>query len=443
MDTLNIWLSVAIFLGVYILLATEVIEKSVAAILGACLTVFFGLISWEGVVAAIELDVIFLLIGMMTCVAILAETGFFECVAIWVAKTMKGRPIPILVMLMIVTMVFSAFLDNVTTIILLVPVTILITQLLELPTVPFLIFEALASNIGGTATMIGDPPNIIIGSKAHLAFMDFMINLTPGVLIIGTVFILYAVVLFSGSMKVSEQTKLRVINSYPELAIIDKKRMYKALGVFGLIFLGFFLHHTLDVKPGIVALAGMCIMLIVCKSDSEHMLKSVEWDAILFFIGLFIIIGALEHNGVIDKLAEVLIGFCEGSLLKAGLVILVGSAIFSAILDNIPFVIAMTPMVKKLIVEMDPSFDGISRSLVDGAEVISVVGSHPLFWALALGACLGGNGTIIGASANVVAAKIGERNGCRITFLGFMKHGVPVTAFTVLLAMVYFWLVIC
>lgn len=424
-------LSIGIFVLVYILLATEIIEKSVAALLGGCAAIMMGLITFEQAVESIDLNVIFLLVGMMTCVAILAETGFFEFVAIFVAKAMKGNAAAILVMMLVITMVFSALLDNVTTIILLAPVTILITQLLELPAVPFLILEALASNIGGTATLIGDPPNIIISSQVKLSFNDFIINLAPGVVVIAVVFIALAVWLLRKHLKVSEQVKMRVIQSYPKLAIVDMKKMVRSLLVFLFIFVGFFLHHHLHVEPGVVALSGMCLMLVFCKSESEEMLKSVEWDAILFFIGLFIVIGALEHNHVIDKLAELMLAYCGDSLFMAAMVILVGSAFFSAILDNIPFVIAMTPMVQKLIVQLDPSFSGIENGLA--------FTSHPLFWALALGACLGGNGTIIGASANVVAAKIGQRNGYQITFLGFMGYGVPFMLITVILASLYMW----
>lgn len=430
-------LSIIIFLLVYTLLATEIVEKSTAAILGAVLVVCCGLISFDDIVGigeaspVIDLNVIFLLIGMMVSVAILAETGFFEFMAIYLAKKAKGRPIPILLLLLVLTMIFSALLDNVTTIILLAPVTILITQLLELPTKLFLILEAIASNIGGTATLIGDPPNIIIGSKVQLTFNDFLYHLAPVVIVIAIIFLMTLASFYKKKLQVPEHIKMRVLNSYPELAIRDHKKLKKSLIVFGLLFIGFFLHHHLHLQPGIVALAGMAIMLIVCQSKSEEMLKAVEWDAIIFFIGLFILIGALEHNGVIDLLATFMLSLCANDLLIAALVILISSAIFSAILDNIPFVIAMTPLVQKLIVEIDPQFTGNSTL---------PVGPHVLYWALALGACLGGNGTIIGASANVVAVKIGERNGCKISFFEFMKYGSFFMLQSVIIAAIYLWL---
>ena len=415
--------SIIIFLVAYFFIATEKIEKSIAALLGAVAVIAFKLITFEDAMHAIDLNVIFLLIGMMTCVSILAETGFFEWVAIYVAKKMKGDAVKILIAMLTVTMVFSALLDNVTTIILLAPVTILITQLLEVPTLPFLILEAIASNIGGTATLIGDPPNIIIGSIAKLSFNDFLVHLTPGVFIIAIVFIATAVILMRKQLHVPDHIKERINRSYPKLAIRDAANMKKSLFVFSLVFIGFLVHHKFEMEPGIMALAGMCIMLVLCKSHTENMLKAVEWDAILFFIGLFIMIGALEEQKVIEELAKLMLNLCGDNMLFTALVVLCGSAFFSAILDNIPFVIAMTPLVQKLIENSGGQPTGI----------------HPLFWALALGACLGGNGTVIGASANVVASKIGARNGYPITFFTFLKYGVPFTIQSVIIAAVYIW----
>jgi Na+/H+ antiporter NhaD/arsenite permease-like protein len=416
--------SVVIFILVYILLASEKVEKAVAALLGASAVVLGGLIDFETAMHAIDLNVIFLLVGMMTCVAILAETGFFEWVAISIAKSMNGRAGPILALLLLVTMVFSALLDNVTTIILLAPVTILITQLLELPTLPFLILEALASNIGGTATLIGDPPNIIIGSRAELTFNDFLFNLAPGVLVMAAVFILSALLMMRKHLHVTDLVRTRVTEACPKRALRDVKKMKRSLAVFGLIFIGFFTHHHLGVPPGMIALAGMSLMLLVCYTKSEKMLRHVEWDAILFFIGLFIIIGALEQNGAIDLLAAGMLGLCGDNMLLTAMVVLWGSALLSAVLDNIPFVIVMMPLIQRLLTDSG----------------LPATGDHPLFWALAFGACLGGNGTLIGASANVVVCKIGDRNGCPISFLQFMKWGFPFMIQSVLIATLYLWL---
>ena len=416
--------SIVLFAVFYILLITEKVEKSILAVFAAVVAIAFRLISFEDAVHSIDLNVIFLLIGMMTSVNVLAETGFFEWVAIAVAKQMKGNGFGILAMLLFITMLFSSMLDNVTTVILIAPLTILITQLLEIPTIPFLIMMAMASNIGGTATLIGDPPNIIIGSKAALSFNDFLIHLGPNIAVIGIVFILLSALTLRKKLHVPDVIKVRVLESYPELAIRDPKKLKAALIIFGLIFIGFFLHSLLHIEPGLIALGGMALMLFFARSESDYMLKSVEWDTILFFIGLFIIIGALEKNGVIDLLASLMIRASGGNLFLSVVIILWGSAVFSSILDNIPFVVTMIPLVQKLVVSFDAP----------------VQGPHPLYWALALGACLGGNGTLIGASANVVIAKIGKKNNYNITFGKFSRMSIPLTLVTLVLSTGYLWL---
>ena len=415
--------SIIIFIIVYFFIASEKIDKSLAALLGAVAVIGLGLISFEEAVKAIDLNVLFLLVGMMTCVNVLAETGFFEWIAIYLAKKAKGNAMLVFISLMLITMVFSAFLDNVTTIILLAPVTILITQILEVPTMPFLILEAIASNIGGTATLIGDPPNIIIGSRVHLSFIDFIYYTAPGIIIIAIVFIITSVYIFKKNFKVENSVKVKILRSYPKLAIRDMKKMRKALTVLGCIFIGFFIHHHLNLPAGVISIGGMCVMLILCKSETEDMLKAVEWDVILFFIGLFIVIGAMEHNGVIDLLADRMLHYGGGNLFTTCLIILFGSAIFSSILDNIPFVIAMTPLVQKLMLQHG------------GAEY----GPNPLIWALVFGACLGGNGTLIGASANIIVSKIGRRNGYPITFAKFFYYGFPFMIQSLILAALYLW----
>lgn len=416
--------SIIIFVVVYALLASGKMEETVAALLGATAVIVLKLIDFDTALKSIDLNVIFLLVGMMTCVAILAETGFFEWVAIAVAKSMRGRAGGILVMLLAVTMFLSSLLDNVTCIILMAPVTVLITQLLEVPVAPFLILEALASNIGGTATLIGDPPNIIIGSRANLTFNDFLCHATPGILVIGAVFIITAYLILRRRLNVPEQVRERVINSYPKLALRDRKKMIRSLCVFTLILIGFFTQRQTGLPAGMIALGGMAIMLPVCYSKTEHMLRVVEWNAILFFIGLFIIIGAMEYNGVIDVMAKGMFALCGDNLLLSCMVILWGSALFSALLNNIPFIIVMMPLIQKMIANTGGSADA----------------SNPLYWALAFGVCLGGNGTLIGASANVLACKIGERNGYRISFMEFLKWGMPLMIQSVFIAMIYLWL---
>jgi len=270
-------LSVLIFIVSYIFIATEKINKTIVVIIGASLCLLLNLTTFEDAIAAIDFNVIFLLVGMMTCVHVLSTTGFFEWLAISVAKSAKGNPLIITLLLLSVTTVLSAFLDNVTTIVLLVPVTILIMQLLELSPAPVIILEALSSNIGGTSTLIGDPPNIIIGSQADLSFNDFLIHLGPAILIIFAVFLITVVFLFRKKYDVPEQIKARVIYAIPRLAIVDRKNMYKALGVLAFIFLGFFFHDLLNIKPGIIALTGSMIMLLVCRCESEESLMKVEW----------------------------------------------------------------------------------------------------------------------------------------------------------------------
>ncbi|MCF7790818.1 MAG: ArsB/NhaD family transporter [Victivallales bacterium] len=416
--------SILIFIIVYILIASEKIEKSLAALLGASAVIAFGLISFEDAVKCIDLNVLFLLIGMMTCVNALAETGFFEWIAIYISKKAKGNALMIFSLMLVVTMVFSAFLDNVTTIILLAPVTILITQVLEIPTMPFLIMEALASNIGGTGTLIGDPPNIIIGSKLGLTFNNFLIHSMPGVLIMSIVFITTACLILRKKLHITDDVKQRVINSYPKLAIRSKRKLIITLSVLFLVFAGFFVHGFLHIPAGIISITGMCLILILCKEKTEDMLKNVEWEAILFFIGLFMMIGALEHNGVINIMAEYMLDLCGKNLFGACIIILIGSAVLSSLLDNIPFVIAMTPLVQKLMIQYGSSGTG----------------SHPLIWALVFGACLGGNGTLIGSSANIIVTKISVRNGYPITFGKFFLYGFPFMIQSLIIAIIYMWI---
>lgn len=427
-------LSTLIFICVYLFIATEKIDKTIASMLGAFAMIILGLISFSDAVAAIDFNVIFLLVGMMTCVFILSKTGFFEWLAIIIAKHAKGSPILILLFFLFLVGILSAFLDNVTTIILMAPVTILITQLLEISPVPFLILEAIASNIGGTATLIGDPPNILIGSQANLSFNDFIVNLGPIIVVIFIVFAITVYFLFRKQWNIPLSVKKRVTEAIPHLAIIDKKNMVKALIVMGAIFLGFFTHHLTHVEPGVIAMVGSIVMMMVCKADIDSTFVSVEWGVIFFFIGLFMIVAGLEHNGVIAALTQGVIKVAGMNLFLLCIVILIGSAVFSAILDNIPFVITMIPIIKKLIVQL-ALHQGITNP-----EVIQHQLAYPLWWSLALGACLGGNGTLIGASANIIVSKIGGKNKSPITFMHFSKYGFPFMVQSILICLIYIWI---
>jgi Na+/H+ antiporter NhaD/arsenite permease-like protein len=427
-------LSIIIFAAAYVLIASEKVNKTIIAIMGGSAVLFFKLVTFQQAIDEIDFNVIFLLIGMMSCVYILSKTGFFEYVAVSVAKLAKGEPRVIMILLLLVTAVLSAFLDNVTTIIMMVPITILIMQILEVSPVPFVIMEAIASNIGGTATLIGDPPNILIGSQAGLSFNDFIIHLGPVVVLVFLVFILSSLLWFRDSFHVDEKTRQRVTKAVPELAITDKKNMKRSLIVLGIMFIGFFFHEIIDVQPGIIALAGGMLMLLVCKCGSEETLMRVEWGVILFFIGMFMMIAALDVNGVIASVGESVLRIAGNNLFLVCVIVLWSSAIFSSVLDNIPFVIVMIPLIRHFV-----TYFSHSVGIVDPHAMHMQV-EQPLWWALALGACLGGNGTLIGSSANIVMSRISEKNGYHISFMKFFKYGSVFMLQAMILCTAYIWL---
>ncbi|MBC8207463.1 MAG: ArsB/NhaD family transporter [Kiritimatiellales bacterium] len=425
---------ILVFLLIYFFIATELIDKTIAALIGAGLMIGLHFVHYEAALHAIDLNVIFLLIGMMIVVNTLTDTGIFEWLAIKLARLAKGNGLLITVFFMILTAVLSAFLDNVTTVILMAPITILLCQLLEMPAVPVLIMEAVFSNIGGAATLVGDPPNILIGSQTHLSFNDFILNMTPPVLVIMVLLLGVMALMFRKQMRTTEQTRKRIEQSRPEKAILQPLVLKKALVVFGLILTGFFCGRLLDIEPGIIALAGAMVMVLVCKKDIHHSLMHVEWNTILFFAGLFMMIAALEHHHVFEKMGDFILHICGGNLMATVLTILWFSAIASAIIDNIPLVMAMIPLVKGII----PVF-ALQMGLEDPMLIQSQI-AEPLLWALALGACLGGNGTLVGASANVVIAQMANRNKCPITFWSFTKYGFPFMIASLIVAHLYLYL---
>lgn len=428
------FLSVFIFALVYLVIASDKVNKTIVAVIGASVILFLKLVTFEQAMAAVDLNVVFLLVGMMTGVYILSKTGFFEWLAIVVAKIAKGDPWIILLLLLTVTCVISAFLDNVTTVILIVPVTILIMQILEISPVPFIILEAIVSNIGGTATLIGDPPNIVIGSKAHLSFNDFLVHLSPAIVIIYACFIVSVYFIFRKRFNVPDDIKKRVREAIPNLAIVDKTNMIKSLVIFALIFVGFLFQNAMNVEPGIIALFGSMIMLLVCRVENEDLLLGVEWGVVFFFIGMFMIVSALQVNGVISWVGAKILHFSGDNLFFVCLVVLWGSAIFSSLLDNIPFVITMVPLIQQFVIY----FSG-TMGITDHAMITKTI-SYPLWWSLALGACLGGNGTLIGASANIVSARIGERNNYPISFMKFLKYGSFFTLQSIIISSIYIWI---
>ncbi len=427
-------IGIIIFLVAYALIVSEKMDKSIPAILGAAAMVFFGVAEFPELLRHIDLNVLGLLIGMMLIVNIMGTTGVFEWVAVVIARQTRGNGVLVLIEFLLATALISAFMDNVTTIILMAPVTILITQLLSLPTVPFLILEAVFSNIGGTATLIGDPPNILIGAGCKLSFNDFIINLGPVVLLIMLVSAIVVVVYQRRRLKTSAEAIEQVAMTEPGRAILHPKRLKYALGTFGLVLLGFFFSRMMGIEPGLIAIAGGFVMAMVCGIDVPHMLEKVEWCTILFFCGLFMMVGALEVNGVFITLGNWMVELTKGDFGLTMMIILWGGAMLSAIVDNIPLVIAMIPLINSII----PAF---ARQMgLEGAEEISRQVAQPLFWALALGACLGGNGTLIGASANVVISQIARKNNYVLTFKQFTCYGFPMMLLSLVISSIYLYL---
>lgn len=437
--------TIIIFAVTYLFIASEKIDKTIAALLGASAVIFLHAIPsdklegkhdiFEALKEKIDIEVIFLLVGMMLIVYILSITGIFEWIAITIAQKSKGNGLLIFVLFMIATAVLSAFLDNVTTIILMAPITILITQILEIPTSPILIMEAIFSNIGGTATLVGDPPNILIASKAKLQFNEFLIYLGPVVLVIMAVSIIAVIFVFKTQLEVSESLKQRIMKAKPEKAITEPAILKKAGFIFALVIAGFFCSRLLGVNPGVTALAGGMIMALVCKVDMHKALNQVEWNTIFFFIGLFMLIGALEVSGLFELIGEHVISMTQGNLMLTAIVILWFSAIFSAIVDNIPLVMAMIPLIQYIV----PLF-AKEMNLEAHPELIRASIEAPLFWSLSLGACLGGNGSLIGASANVVVAQVAKRNNYKLSFMDFTKYGFPIMILSLIISTGYIYL---
>ena len=420
-------LVVAAFVGAYLLIATERIHRVAAALGGAAAMVLLGVVdahvAFFSEETGVDWNVIFLLLGMMIIVSVLKQTGVFDYLAIWAAKRAKGKPFAVMVMLVVITGVASALLDNVTTVLLIAPVTLLICDQLRLPPVPFLIAEALASNIGGTATLIGDPPNIIIGSRAGLSFNDFVVNLGPIVVILMVVFVGMCRVLFRSAFRYDEERVAAVMALDEREAIRDTGLLVRSLVVLVAVMAGFIAHSALHVEPSLVALLGAGALVAVSRLDPPEFLEEVEWPTLVFFIGLFIMVGALVEVGVIESLGEAVTEAVGDQYFLAASVLLWGSALLSGIVDNIPYVATMSPLV---------------QGLVDSGE--GSTQANALWWALALGADLGGNATAVGASANVVVIGIAARNGHPISFWHFTKYGLVVAFVTIAIAWPYLYL---
>jgi len=427
--------AIIVFLVTYVLIASEKVDKTLAALMGAVVMVVSRSVPYEHALKAIDMNVIFLLIGMMVIVGVMAQTGVFEWLAIHLARLARGNGVVIMCLFLLMTAVVSAFLDNVTTIILVAPLTILVTQILEIPTKPLLILEAIFSNIGGTATLVGDPPNILIGAKAHLPFNAFLINLGPAVVVVLAVSLVLVGRVYWKAMCASRAGQERIRRAKPELAILDPAGLKRSLVVFGLVLIGLFLGRLIDVDPGLLALAGGVAMALVNRRESHEVLNYVEWNTIFFFVGLFMLIFGLEHNGVFVRMGEMLLQMTRGNLLVTAFAILWFSAFASAIVDNIPLVMAMIPLVQS----MTPVF-AHQMGLEGQTAAIEQHIANPLFWSLALGACLGGNGTIVGASANVVISQIAKRNNHGFSFWEFTRLGLPLMVLSLVLCTGYIYL---
>ena len=423
-------ISALILLIAYIFIAIEKIPKVTVAVFGAAITLLLGLLGQEKIVNGafdagyfinfIDFNVIFLLVSMMIIVSIASKSGMFNWIAVEMLKLTRGNPKLILVSLGIFTAIASAFLDNVTTVILVMPVTFLIAKELEISPMPFLITEILTSNIGGTATLIGDPPNIIIGSAAGLSFMDFLVELTDIVALILIVNIILLVLLFRNQLTAKKENMEKVLKLDNSNTIKDKSLMLRSGIVLLLVITGFMLHDTIHIQSCVAAMAGAAFLMLFEKPDK--IFEDIEWNTIFFFIGLFIIIGGLEHAGGIKLMSEWLLHITNGSQKAASLIILWASGILSGIIDNIPYTATMAPL------------------LVEVQNVMGQDYTHPLWWCLSLGACLGGNMTIIGAAANVIVSETAADEGYPITFLYFLKYGVLSTVISLALSTAYIWL---
>ncbi|HEV8680211.1 MAG TPA: ArsB/NhaD family transporter [Stellaceae bacterium] len=428
------WVAIAVFSLTYLLVITDRINRSILALLGAGVMVASGVLSQEEAIRGIDFNTIALLTGMMVLVAIARRCGMFEYLAVWSAKMGRAQPWAILAMLSLVTAILSAFLDNVTTVLLVAPVTLEIARYLEAPPYPFLFAEVFASNIGGTATLIGDPPNIIIGSAAHLSFNDFVVNLTPVIVVILVVQVVATHLIWGRKMRAVPAARARIMALDPRELITDLPLMRTSLLVIGGVIAAFVLAEPLHLQPGTIALFGAAILMLLHNIEHHRerekqtlrvteTFNEVDWITIFFFLGLFVIVHGIDVAGVLDLAAKQLLSLTGGNPTTTTIAILWGSAVLSAIVDNIPFVAAMIPLIR----ELAPHFGGAEQIM-------------PLWWALSLGACLGGNGTLIGASANLALAGIAERSGVEFRFLTFLRYGFGLMLLSVAISNVYLWL---
>ncbi len=425
------WVSGVILIATYAAIMSEKINRAIVSLLGAGVMILVGVLNQEMAVRGVDFNTIALLTGMMIIVSVTRKSGVFQYVAIWSAKQVKANPAGIMLMLQIVTAVFSALLDNVTTVLLIVPVTMVICDELKIKPYPILVAEIFASNIGGTSTLIGDPPNIIIGSATGLTFNDFLFNLAPVVIVVQIVTAAIFHVMWGRKLHATTENRERVMKFNELEAITDWRLLKQSLSVVFLVILGFVLARQLHLEPGTIAMTGAAVLMLLANfgRDAEtqshevhHTFTEVEWITIFFFVGLFMVVSGVEHAGVLKMLAEHLIAATGGDLAVTAIAILWSSAILSAVIDNIPFVATMIPLIKN----MAPTFGGPEGLL-------------PLWWCLSLGACLGGNGTLIGASANLTVAGLAERSGTTFKFIPYMKIAFPLMLISIVISTFYVW----
>jgi Na+/H+ antiporter NhaD/arsenite permease-like protein len=412
----------AIFLGIYALIVTEKIHRTLAALLGASLVIMLKLVDQREAFAYVDFNVIFLLAGMMIIANVMAKTGIFQWIAVEAVRRAEGQPYRLLLITSLITAIISAFLDNVTTVVLLTPITFFIAKRLGTSPVPFLISQVIASNIGGTATLIGDPPNIIIGSQMGKDFNDFLLNLAPAATVALVVYLVLARWLFRDELRAATSALepddiARLVEEERKITNVPLMRI--SLGVMAFTILGFLFSRTLGLDGATIAMTGAVVLMIVAREDVHEIFNTVEWPTLFFFIGLFIIVGAVVKTGIISDLATGVLSATGGRTDLAALAILWMSGLISAIVDNIPYTVTMVPLIQQLGQTVD---------------------REPLIWALALGANLGGNATIVGASANVVVASMSEARGYPITFVQYLRYGVPATLATLVVATIDIWI---
>lgn len=409
--------AVAVFLIVILLIITERVHRTAAAMAGAMVLILTGVMSADKALSYIDFNTIGVLVGMMIFVAIVRRSGMFEYIAVRAAKAVHGDPWKIMVAFTLITAVLSAFLDNVTTVLLVGPMSIAIARMLKIDPVPFLMGQILASNVGGTATLIGDPPNIMIGSAAHLSFMDFLDNTGFAVLFILVVLILLMKIVYEKKIELGTVDTGAIEKLDPSKSITNRALMKKGIIVLICVIVGFMFHDKLGIESSVITLTAAAVMLIIGREDVNEAIQDVEWTTILFFMSLFVVVGGLTETGIIKELASKIIDATNGHPMVTMLVLLWASALLSSILDNIPFVATLIPLILAM--------------QADGIDVTS------FWWAISLGACLGGNGTMIGASANVVLSDISTKHGYPITFKSYLKVGMPFMLLSIVISTVF------